>query len=157
MEFLLHSFYLKNAEMKNFFIQKSCNKALRGIMLGVMLKWQQTQLLPTLIGTTKSSSCVINCGRTATCCRQDWNLITTRTVARERFNPAPIQTIFYISFKVCILSMTDYLTLGEKKKKKYVFQVSWPCLGFCPDPKLFIVNFKENSPICWKWGKMQYL
>ena len=26
-----------------------------------------------------------------------------------------------------------------------VFQVSRPYLGFCPDPKHFIVNFEENT------------
>ena len=32
---------------------------------------------------------------------------------------------------------------GPKKKNVWVFQVSWPNLGFCPDPKHFIVNCEQ--------------
>ena len=31
-----------------------------------------------------------------------------------------------------------------KKKKICVFQVSRPYLGFCPDPKHFVVNCEQN-------------
>ena len=42
-----------------------------------------------------------------------------------------------------------------KPKQLYVFQVSRPYLGFCSDPKHFIVNFEENVVKCAeKWGEM---
>ena len=37
-----------------------------------------------------------------------------------------------------------------------VFQVSRPYLGFCPDPKHFIVSFEENIvKYADKWGEIQ--
>ena len=35
--------------------------------------------------------------------------------------------------------------LKHVRPKIYVFQGSQPYLGFCPDPKHFIVNFVENT------------
>ena len=56
------------------------------------------------------------------------------------------------------------LILGVIRPKKYiyVFQVSRPYLGFCPDPKHFIVNCEQNVvKFAGKWGKiygkMQFL
>ena len=49
------------------------------------------------------------------------------------------------------------LILGVIRPKKniYVFQVSRPYLGFCPDPKHFIVNCEQNVvKFAWKWGKI---
>ena len=47
------------------------------------------------------------------------------------------------------------LILGLKaKKKKCAFQVSRPYLGFCPDPKYFIVNCEQNVKFAGKRGKM---
>ena len=38
-----------------------------------------------------------------------------------------------------------------------MFQVSRPYLGFCPDPKHFIVNFEQNVvKFAGKWGKMYW-
>ena len=48
--------------------------------------------------------------------------------------------------------------IRQKKKKKEnmcVFQVSRPYLGFCPDPKHFIVNCEQSVvKFAGKWGKM---
>ena len=45
--------------------------------------------------------------------------------------------------------------LGQKKKKVCAFQVSQPYLGFCPDPKHFIVNCEQNVvKFAEKLGKM---
>ena len=42
-----------------------------------------------------------------------------------------------------------------RPKKIYVFQVSRPYLGFCPDPKHFIVNCEQNVvKFAEKWGEM---
>ena len=44
-----------------------------------------------------------------------------------------------------------------RHKKKYisVFQVSRPYLGFCPDPKHFIVNCEQNVvKFAGKWEKI---
>ena len=45
------------------------------------------------------------------------------------------------------------ISLGQKNI--CVFQVSRPYLGFCPDPKHFIVNWEQNViKFAGKWGKM---
>ena len=46
-----------------------------------------------------------------------------------------------------LITITDIRhTLRQKKEKKYmcVFQVSRSYLGFCPDPKHFIVKCEQN-------------
>ena len=51
----------------------------------------------------------------------------------------------------------DFLRNGVFMRPKInicVLQVSRPFLGFCPDPKHFTVNFKENSLMAEKWGEM---
>ena len=46
-------------------------------------------------------------------------------------------------------------TKSGQKKKIYVFQVSRPYLGFCPDPKHFIVNCEQNDlKFAGIWGKI---
>ena len=44
------------------------------------------------------------------------------------------------------------MTINSKAKPIWVFQVSWSYLGFCPDPKHFILSFEDNSHICCKMG-----
>ena len=45
-----------------------------------------------------------------------------------------------------ILKMQKPKAIPPPLGKKYMyFQVSQPYLGFCPDPKHFIVNFGENT------------
>ena len=56
-------------------------------------------------------------------------------------------------------SMTEPTTSAcsckAKKKNIRVFQVSRPYLGFCPDPKHFIVNCEQNIvKYAEKWWKM---
>ena len=49
----------------------------------------------------------------------------------------------YHSKETVLLQLGLCLWLG-KKKYMCVFQVSRPYLGFCPDPKNFIVNCEQN-------------
>ena len=43
------------------------------------------------------------------------------------------------------------------KKNMCVFQVSRPYLGFCPDPKHFILNCEQNVvKFAEKWRKMYW-
>ena len=56
-------------------------------------------------------------------------------------------------------SMDEASSYFSKAKKKYiyicVFQVSRRYLGFCPDPKHFIVNYEQNVvKFARKWGKI---
>ena len=52
---------------------------------------------------------------------------------------------FYGNQKIC----------WGQKKKICMFQVSWPNLGFFPDPKHFIVNCEQNIvKYAEKWGEM---
>ena len=44
-----------------------------------------------------------------------------------------------------IWRMSSGRTKSHKAKKQCVFQVSQSYLGFCPNPKHFIVNFEENT------------
>ena len=68
---------------------------------------------------------------------QLYNIINT--VAWNAFS-----TYSLLSMRHWEPNLIDYH--GKAKKYIYmcVFQVSRPYLGFCPDPKHFIVNFKEN-------------
>ena len=58
------------------------------------------------------------------------------------------------SFGVYIYGI--FIVDRSKANKKYMcVQVSRPYLGFCPDPKHFIVNCERNVVKCaGKWGKM---
>ena len=50
---------------------------------------------------------------------------------------------------------SDSFNDKAKKKNICVFQVSRPYLGFCPNPKHFIVNCEQNVvKSAEKWGKM---
>ena len=61
------------------------------------------------------------------------------------FDPAVRQH----SFMIIVLLST------KAKINICVFQVSRPYLGFCPDPKHFIVNCEQNVvKFAGKWGKM---
>ena len=47
--------------------------------------------------------------------------------------------------------------IRQKKRNICVFQVSRPYLGFCPDPKHFIVNWEQNVvKFAGKWGKIYW-
>ena len=65
------------------------------------------------------------------------------------------QNSLYYSKTSCICpQFVSIMSLGKKKKKKKicVFQVSRPYLGFCPNPKDFIVNSEENIVKCAEKG-----
>ena len=56
-------------------------------------------------------------------------------------------------------SFFDLCPRSLVRPKKYIcaFQVSRPNLDFCPDPKHFIVNCKQNVvKFAGKWGKMNW-
>ena len=54
-------------------------------------------------------------------------------------------------------AMKIYRNWLRPPKNICVFQVSQPNLGFCPDPKQFIVNCEQNVVICaGKLGKMYW-
>ena len=70
--------------------------------------------------------------------------------------------IYRISFWKCPFTFTmqcEILSANPEiimaKQNICVFQVSPPYLGFCPDPKQFIVNLEENIvKYAEKWGKI---
>ena len=69
------------------------------------------------------------------------------TVENCAFRDQPVGAFSQMSDDSCLSSNEPAHEILVLRPKRHLcmFQVSRPYLGFCPDPKHFIANFKQNS------------